>query len=182
MDSRPKSLEEQLADALRENEALHAAIRDCKAALKQAQEDHERSLEGMRIANQDLQHFSYAASHDLKEPLRTISTYTQLLQRQYADDPHAAEFTSFIVEGVNRMNSLIESLLSYTRTAAPTRRTRVPLSSVVNWALLNLEPYVRESAAQVTCGELPVVVVDESQLVQVFQNLLSTQQVLEHLD
>jgi light-regulated signal transduction histidine kinase (bacteriophytochrome) len=121
----------------------------------------------------ELQQFSYAASHDLKEPLRSVSTYAQLLQRYYAGHEHANEFTSFIVDGVNRMNTLIDSLLTYSRTGAPVRRTAVNLNSVVQWALLNLERSVRESGAQVVFSELPVVSVDESQMVQLFQNLLS---------
>jgi light-regulated signal transduction histidine kinase (bacteriophytochrome) len=120
-----------------------------------------------------LQHFSYAASHDLKEPLRTISTYTQLLQREYGDAPQAAEFTAFIADGIQRMNALIESLVIYSRTGAPRRRIAVSLQSLIQWALLNLEPYVRESGAQITCGDLPTVMVDETQMVQLFQNLLS---------
>jgi light-regulated signal transduction histidine kinase (bacteriophytochrome) len=166
MDSTPKQLEQQLAEARRE-------IADLREALSKSEEECTRSLEAARSANAELQQFSYAASHDLKEPLRSVSTYAQLLQRYYAGHEHANEFTSFIVDGVNRMNTLIDSLLTYSRTGAPVRRTAVNLNSVVQWALLNLERSVRESGAQVVFSELPVVSVDESQMVQLFQNLLS---------
>src|SRR5438067_11947339 len=116
MDSTAKSLEQQLAEALRENAAL-------RESLDKAQEECARSLEAAQTANEELQRFSYAASHDLKEPLRSISTQAELLQRHYAGDEKALEFTSFIVEGVRRMNTLIETLLTYSKTGAPAKRT-----------------------------------------------------------
>ncbi len=166
MDSTPKPREQQLAEARREIAAL-------REALGKSEEECTRHLDAARSANAELQQFSYAASHDLKEPLRSVSTYAQLLQRHYAEDEHACEFTSFIVDGVNRMNTLIDSLLTYSRTGGPVRRTAVNLNSVVQWALLNLERSVRESEAQIVFGDLPEVLADESQMVQLFQNLLS---------
>jgi light-regulated signal transduction histidine kinase (bacteriophytochrome) len=166
MDSTPKPVEQQLAEALRENATL-------RESLAKAQEECERNLGAARSANEELLQFSYAASHDLREPLRSVSTYAELLQRRYADDAQAKEFMSFIIDGVNRMYSLIESLLTYSRTGLPARRTPVNLNSVLQWALLNLESSLRESGAEVTFGDLPVVVVDEAQMVQLFQNLVS---------
>lgn len=173
MDTTSKPVGERLAEALQEVQRLQGLLEASTATLNKAHEECERNSASARIAKQELQHFSYAASHDLKEPLRAISTYTQLLQRQYANDVQAAEYTSFIVDGVNRMNTLIESLLTYSRTGAPANRTPVPLQAVVQWALLNLEGNISEAEAQITCGELPVAVVDENQMVQLFQNLLS---------
>ena len=112
-------------------------------------------------------------SHDLKEPLRSVSNYAELLERHYSGDERATEFTSIIIDGVKRANALIDSLLTYSRTRAPTRRTAIKLNSILQWALLNLEHAVRESGAQITSADLPEVVVDESQTIQLFQNLLS---------
>ncbi len=140
MDS-SKALEEQLAEALRENA--------------------------------DLQHLLYAAAHDLKQPLRTIGNYAQLLQRQYAQSPQPNELTSFIVGAVNEMNTLIEDLLKYSRAGNSPRRTTVKLNSVVQWALMNLQNAVRECNAQITYSDLPELSIDESQFVQVFQQLFS---------
>src|SRR5438876_11954793 len=109
MDSTPKSLEQQLAEALRENATL-------RESLDKAQEECARNLETARSANEELLQFSCAASHDLREPLRSVSTYAELLQRHYAGDEQATQFTSFIIHGVNRMNTLIENLLTYSRT------------------------------------------------------------------
>ena len=82
MDSTPKQLEQQLAEAHREIAAL-------QEALSKAEEQCTRHLEAARSANEELQQFSYAASHDLKEPLRSVSTYAQLLQRHYAENEQA---------------------------------------------------------------------------------------------
>jgi light-regulated signal transduction histidine kinase (bacteriophytochrome) len=167
-----ESLEQKLAEALSEVARLRESLEVCRAARKNAEEECARTLDAARTANQELQVFSYAVSHDLKEPLRSISSYAELLRRHYAQDERATEFTSFITDGVKRVNTLIENLLTYSRTGAPTRRTAVKLNSVVQWALLNLEQSVRESGAQITCGDLPVLIVDETQMVQLFQNLL----------
>ncbi|MGI9071880.1 MAG: sensor histidine kinase [Bryobacteraceae bacterium] len=172
MASTPKSLQEQLAEALNENISLREALEGCIAARKEAEDECARNLETARSANEELQVFSYAMSHDLKEPLRSVSNYAELLERHYSGDEQATEFTSIITDGVKRANALIEGLLTYSRTGAPTRRTAIQLNSVLQWALLNLEQTVRESGAQITSADLPVAVVDESQMVQLFQNLL----------
>lgn len=172
MDSTPKSLEEQLAEALRENTRLRESLERCIAARKEAEDECARNLEIARSANEELQMFSFALSHDLKEPLRSVSSHAELLQRHYGGDKQAAEFTSTITDAVKRANALIESLLIYSRTGAPARRTEIKLNSALQWALLNIEHSIRESGAQVTSTDLPVVAVDESQMVQLFQNLL----------
>ena len=171
MSSDKRSLEQKLTEALSEVASLQKSLQKCVAARKNAEEECARTLEAARIASEELQVFSYGVSHDLKEPLRSISSYADLLQRHYGGD-EAAEFTSFITDGVQRVNALIENLLTYSRTGAPTRRTAIKLNAVVQWALLNLEHSVRESGAEITCGELPVIAVDESQMVQLFQNVL----------
>jgi light-regulated signal transduction histidine kinase (bacteriophytochrome) len=172
MASKPKSLEEQLTDALNENISLRESLKGCVAARKETEDECARNLEVARSANEELQVFSYAMSHDLKEPLRSVSNYAELLERHYSGDEQATEFTSIITDGVKRANALIESLLTYSRMGAPTRRTAIHLNSVLQWALLNLEHAVSESGAQITSADLPVAVVDENQMVQLFQNLL----------
>jgi light-regulated signal transduction histidine kinase (bacteriophytochrome) len=172
MDSTPKSLEERLAEAVRENISLRESLESCVAARKEAEEECVRNLDAARTANEELQVFSYAMSHDLKEPLRSVSAYADLLQRHYSGDEQAAEFASFLTDGVKRANALIDSLLTYSRTGAPTRRTEINLNSALQWALVNIEHSVRESGARITSSDLPVVVVDENQMVQLFQNLL----------
>jgi light-regulated signal transduction histidine kinase (bacteriophytochrome) len=126
-----------------------------------------------KAAKDELNQFVYAASHDLQEPLRAISAYTQLLQRKYADDAESAEMTSFVLDGANRMHSLISSLLTYSRTSASPRRMTVSLGLIVQWATTNLAKEIGAAGAEITCRDLPEAAVDESQFVQLFQNLLS---------
>lgn len=140
---------------------------------KKAEQDLERSLAATQAANQELQQFAYAASHDLQEPLRTISTYMQLLQRNYEPVGEAAEFMGFIVEAVRRMNTLVRDLLTYARTGASSKRVPVNLNLAVQWVTANLDQSIRETKAEITCDELPTVVADESQIIQLFQNVLS---------
>lgn len=166
MDSSPKSIDQELTEALSENERLRKSLDECVAGRTRAEQ-------AARTAVQELQQFAYAAGHDLKQPLRSISLYAELLRRGCGDNKEAAEFTSFLLEGVAQMQNLIDALLSYSHTGPPARRTGVNLTSILQWALLNLERVVRESGAQVTHADLPVVAVDENQIVRVFQNLIT---------
>lgn len=172
MDSASKTVEEQLADALHRVAELRISLEECIKARKATEQEVERSLNTAKIAREEMQHFAYAASHDLREPLRNISHYAQLLERHYAGDERAKEFVPFIVDGVSRANSLIDNLLRYSRAGGPGKRSAVKLNACVHWALLNLQRAGQESGAQITCGDLPELVADESQMVQLFQNLL----------
>jgi light-regulated signal transduction histidine kinase (bacteriophytochrome) len=158
VDDTARTLEEQLAEALRENNAL-------KRELEQAQAD-------ARSAQDELRLFAYATSHDLQESLRSISSYAQLLERQYASNTEAAEFTSYIVDAVNRMTVLIRDLLTYSRLPKPRKRT-VALGGLVQWAMMSLDVSIREAKARIVYADLPEVQADENQAVQLLQNLFS---------
>jgi signal transduction histidine kinase len=141
---------------------------------KRAERALEHSMQALRNANEELQQFAYAASHDLQEPLRTIASYAQLLERRYTADKDASEYTGFIVEGVNRMNALIRDLLTYSRVGGAENLKRIPLNMnlALQWAMLNLDRSIREHKATVTQDNLPEVIADETQMVQLFQNLI----------
>lgn len=126
-------------------------------------------------SNEELAQFAFAASHDLQEPLRTIATFTQLLSRRYRDklDRDAHDYIEFVVEAAQRMSSLIHDLLSYAQVTTedvPLRWT--PASAIVDAALQNLSSKLNETQAKVTRDELPDVMADSAQLIQVFQNLV----------
>lgn len=142
---------------------------------KRAERTLEQSIEAVKNANEELQQFTYAASHDLQEPLRTIGSWAQLLERRYGANPETAEYTSLIIDGVNRMRTLIEDLLRYSRIGAATggRRVYMELGSAVQWAMLDLDAKIREQKATVKYDDLPEVIADESQMAQLFQNLIS---------
>jgi PAS domain S-box-containing protein len=139
-----------------------------EAALHHAHEDLKRS-------NSELAQFAYVASHDLQEPLRMVSSYTQLLARRYGDklDGDAREFMAFVVDGAARMKQLIEDLLAYSRVGTRGRELKpVATEAPLRRAILNLKSAIDESSAAVTFDALPTLEADEMQLAQLFQNLI----------
>jgi PAS domain S-box-containing protein len=127
-------------------------------------------------SNKELEQFAYVASHDLQEPLRMVSSYTQLLARRYQDklDHEAREFIHYAVDGANRMHNLIQALLSYSRisTRGAQMNTPVDLREAMEEAVAHLRVAISESAAKVTAAGLPTVAADRTQMVQLFQNLI----------
>jgi len=135
----------------------------------------ERTAELVR-ANEELRQFGYAASHDLREPLRTVASYTQLLNRRYQGkfDQEAEEFMAYIVESVHRMDSLLSDLLSYSHQLNVSEQAlaAVDTEAVLAGVLMNLDSSIRESGTKITHDPLPEVTSDFVQLGQVFQNLI----------
>lgn len=144
-------------------------------ARRQAEDQLKQTLANLERSNRDLEQFAYVASHDLQEPLRMVSSYTQLLGRRYRDklDEEANEFIAYAVNGANRMQQLINDLLSFSRVST---QGSIPgekdAHAILGQALANLKAVIDENHAIITNDNLPVVRADESQLVQVFQNLV----------
>jgi len=142
---------------------------------KRSEQQLVKTVGELKRSNDELQQFAYVASHDLQEPLRMVASYTQLLARRYKGrlDPEADEFIAYAVDGCNRMQGLIQDLLIYSR-AGTDGRTRREISSenALKEALTNLRATIEESGAVVTHGSLPAITMDDTQLVQVFQNLV----------
>ncbi|HYM38510.1 MAG TPA: ATP-binding protein [Nitrospiraceae bacterium] len=142
---------------------------------RQAVEKLARQAEELARYNAELERFAYISAHDLQEPLRTVTSFTQLLAQRYQGkhDADADRFTQLVVAGCARMKQLIDDLLTYSRIArrapefAPT-----DCQSVYQRSLENLHAAVQESGARVTCDPLPAVVGDESRLGQLFTNLI----------
>jgi PAS domain S-box-containing protein len=144
-------------------------------ARKQAERDLQEKAAELARSNHELEQFAYVASHDLQEPLRMVSNYTQLLGRRYKDklDSDANEFIEFAVDGAQRMQDLIHGLLEYARVGTRGKEFEpTPMEQVVNRALMNLSGAVAEAKAEVIVDPLPTVACDASQLTQVFQNLI----------
>jgi PAS domain S-box-containing protein len=151
-----------------------AAIRDI-SVRKKADADQLQTLGELKRSNDELEHFAYVASHDLQEPLRMVASYTQLLGKRYKGklDADADDFIAFAVAGCNRMQRLINDLLAYSRAGANGKTPRKISSELaLREALTNLETSIAESGALVTHDALPVVTMDDTQLTQVFQNLI----------
>ena len=135
---------------------------------------HEAIAE-LRSSNQELEQFAYVASHDLQEPLRMVASYTQLLARRYGDqlDQDAQDFIGYAVDGATRMQQLIQDLLAYSRvTTRGAPAAPVDVQGALDEALMNLESAIAESGAVVTADDLPAVLGDRTQVVQVLQNLI----------
>ena len=151
-----------------------AAIRDI-SMRRAAEANLIHKIAELNRSNEELSQFAYIASHDLQEPLRMVSRYTQLLAQRYAGrlDDDADEFIAFAVDGAVRMQRLIQDLLAYSRIG--TKRMDVTMVSsdrALGVALTNLGSAIEESGALVTSEPLPSVRADETQLVQLFQNLI----------
>jgi PAS domain S-box-containing protein len=143
---------------------------------KRAEEALARTAAELRRSNQELEVFASVASHDLQEPLRVIASYTQLLVREYGDqlDGGAHQLVAVILQGTRRMHALINDLLTYSRLGTRTKTFGpVDCSALLRTVLKNLEVSVRETAAVIQVGVLPTISGDESQLSQLFQNLIS---------
>jgi PAS domain S-box-containing protein len=126
-------------------------------------------------SNKELQQFAYVASHDLQEPLRMISSFTQLLARKYGDKlgKEADEYINFVVDGAKRMHNLINALLSYSRIQTRGQEfTRLDMNLILKTALDNLSIGIAETKAVITFDDLPVISGDEGQITQVLQNLI----------
>ncbi|MBX9600529.1 MAG: PAS domain S-box protein [Bryobacteraceae bacterium] len=140
-------------------------------------EEQKRTEQDLRVANDDLRQFAWAASHDLKEPLRMVVTFTELLEQRYAGklDGEGLRAIRYAVEGANRMSALLSGLSEYWRakehTSAPGASTG--LEDALGAALGNLHAAIAESGAVITHDPLPQVRAGESPMVQVFQNLVS---------
>jgi signal transduction histidine kinase len=153
--------------------ALHE--QQLRKQRREAEEALAQKAKELARTNQDLEQFAYVASHDLQEPLRMVAAYTQLLAEKYKGklDEQADKYIHYAVDGATRMQTLVQDLLAFSRSGRDgTEMSETDCNDVVQQALLNLEAAVRDSSAQVKCGELPTVHANSGQLRQVFQNLI----------
>ncbi|MEG4071857.1 ATP-binding protein [Microcoleus sp. Pol14C2] len=181
-----KTLQEKnqiLQQEISTRRAVEKALQEQNLVLQQEISHRQRAESALLKSNQELarsnaelEQFAYVASHDLQAPLATIASYAQLLEKRYKDqlDSQGSKFIGNIVQGCTRMQTLIDDLLEYSRVG----RSRKPFELIdcnhaVEQALANLQGAIRETKAVVTYSELPAVMGDISQLVQLFQNLIS---------
>ena len=129
----------------------------------------------LKRSNQELEQFAYVASHDLQEPLRAVTSYTQLLAQRYQGnlDEKADKYINYVVDGASRMQQLINDLLAYSRLGTRAQEFEIAdCNAAVAQSLCNLEIAIAEKKAVITCESMPTVMADEFQLVQLFQNLI----------
>jgi signal transduction histidine kinase len=156
-------------------ETVQSSVRAALRARMRQYEIRSRQ-EALIQANADLEQFAHSASHDLKEPIRTISIYSDLLARSYGAllDERGRQFLAFIQSGTKRMDALLGDLLSYARASSISEDAVEPVQAVrpLKAALESLAGAIRESDAQISVGEMPAIRIHESHLSQIFQNLI----------
>lgn len=138
-------------------------------SLQKVKRELERS-------NMELEQFAYVASHDLREPLRMIASFAQLLERRYQGklDQKADKYIWYITDGVNRMQTLIQDILTYSRAGrGELSRETTNFETLLTRILTNLRPLIESTQARITYDPLPTLQVDPVQINQVFQNLIS---------
>lgn len=140
---------------------------------KQAKESKEH-LRQLELSYQELEQFSYIASHDLKSPLRNIASYAQLLSRRYRGqlDEQADEFIDFIVKGAKHMDEIIRDLLEYSKSARENDFVKTDLNNTLELVKFNLQQEIVENNARIDVQKMPVLKINKSAISQLFQNLI----------
>jgi PAS domain S-box-containing protein len=142
---------------------------------KESEQQMLQLTNDLKRSNQELEQFAYVASHDLQEPLRAVTSYTQLLAQRYQGnlDTKADKYINHIVDGASRMQQLINDLLAYSRLGTRAQEFEAAdCKAAVEQSLSILEIAIAEKQAVITCESMPTVMADEFQLVQLFQNLI----------
>ncbi len=155
---------------------VFAAFALLMAALRTARDRAEAAARELAESNKDLQNFAYMASHDLQEPLRGVTLFLELLERQYGNklDERANEFVHHASDSARRMSQLIRDLLAFSRVQlqeAPFERT--DCNEVLHQALADLQTVIRERGAAIQADPLPVLNASPTLMRQLFQNLVS---------
>ncbi|MFI5070714.1 MAG: ATP-binding protein [Terriglobales bacterium] len=158
--------------------AINRALQEKRLRFERQEADEKLAKKVGELArsNRDLEQFAYVASHDLQEPLRMVSAYTQLLGERYRGrlDEQADKYIHYAIDGATRMQDLIHDLLRFSRIGREEMAFQTTdCNIVVKQAITNLEASIHETAATVTCNRLPVLMANGPQLEQVFQNLIS---------
>lgn len=165
----------QISSALKKAFLFEEREEVAETLALQAQELARQTQELTR-SNAELEQFAYVASHDLQEPLRMVRSYMQLLERRYQGklDTDADEFIAYAVDGATRMQNLINDLLKYSRVGTKGKPFEwVDCATILDRVLTNLKIAIEERRAVVTYDDLPLVIGDDVQLMQLFQNLIS---------
>ncbi len=147
-----------------------------RIAHKKAEEALKDSFLEVQRSNAELEQFAYITSHDLREPLRMITSFLQLLERRYQDrlDADANEFIGYAVDGAKRLDTMIQDILIYSKITNKERNlTYYNINNILEQSHLNLKTAIDENNAQITNNHLPTLKVDEQLMVQLFQNLIS---------
>ena len=143
---------------------------------EKAEKELKKSLIEVERSNAELEQFAYITSHDLREPLRMITSFLQLLERRYSHqlDQDANDFIGFAVDGAKRLDAMINDILIYSRVTNKERKlTTVDFNKVVQEVYINLAASIEKTNAEITYDSLPSIITDKQLMIQLFQNLIS---------
>lgn len=173
--SNRKKTKKHMQELLKQEKVLTDELKVVNAYLTQTKDQLEKTIEKLKFSNRELEQFAYIASHDLQEPLRMVSSFTQLLEMKYGNklDENAKEYIKFAVDGAKQMEVLINDLLAYSRvTTYDDRFKEVNLEKILDEVIFNMEFDIRDNHVAINHDPLPSIYGDYSQMKQVFQNLI----------
>jgi PAS domain S-box-containing protein len=155
-----------------EKKRLEKEIKEANITLEKKVQQRTGELE---IKNKELEQFAYVASHDLQEPLRTTSSFVELLRKQYHGklDENADRYIDYVIQASDRMKTLIKDLLDYSRIGREKQFEPVDCNTALDEVLADLAKVIKENKAEITAGNLPVVNAFPTELKLLFQNLIS---------
>ena len=175
----PNPFSEEEKDLLKElSDDISYGITSLRLRIEhdKAEKELKESMKEVERSNIELEQFAYITSHDLREPLRMITSFLQLLERRYGDqlDQDANEFIGFAVDGAKRLDSMINDILKYSRVSNKDRNlTTVDFNEVIKEVYVNLAASIEENNAEITYDSLPSITTDKQLMIQLFQNLIS---------
>jgi light-regulated signal transduction histidine kinase (bacteriophytochrome) len=164
-----------LEQQTQEIEAKNKILQQQQQQLKATTEQLRKNLHSLEISYEELENFSFIASHDLKTPLRSITSFAQLLDKKYNHilDDDARNYLNFIVQGVNKMNNTVNDLIDFAKLSNKNAKfIDTDLNEVIKNVLSNLEQRIAETKAVILTPKLPVLHVYKSGMTHLFENLL----------
>ena len=144
--------------------------------MKKAQKELFETVKKLKLSNEELQRFAYVVSHDFKEPLRMVLSFTQLLKSRYEGefDNEADEFIGFIIEGSKRMERLLDDLLTYSRiTTTEEKYSEIDLNKIIEDSIYPLKLIIEDNNVEITWDHMPTILINRTQMIHVFQNLIT---------
>lgn len=164
----------QLVHLVQEEQNARHLAEVAKTEAELANQKATGANQELQIKNKELEQFAYVASHDLQEPLRTTTSFVNLLQKRYKGkfDESAEKYFAYITDASDRMKNLIRDLLEFSRIGTHTTLQKVDCGIIMKNVLADINVAITEANAKITCGDLPIMSGYETEIKMLFQNLL----------